>query len=892
MPKERLIIVDGNALVHRAFHALPPTMQTKDGVLTNAVYGFLTIFFKVLKELKPQYAVLTFDLAKKTFRHEQFVDYKATRQKQPDELYQQLPIVKEIVRAFNIPIYEKEGFEADDLIGTITKKIDGSVEKYIVTGDLDTLQLVDPLTKVFTLRKGVKDTIIYDRQAVQEKYQGLTPEQMIDFKALRGDPSDNIPGVKGIGEKGAVALLKKYHNLKNIYQNIKQIKGATQQKLIASKEQAFLSQHLATIVRDVPVNIKLADCRLDDFSLDQVYQVLSKYEFKSLLNQLSSIPQFKSGQPSLLSSLSQPKIKTDYQLVDTLAKAKQLRQQLAKQKIFSLDTETNSLDFISNKLVGFSVSWQAHSAYFVLADLLPEFKSILADPNYRKVGHNLKFDWHALHNSGVELQGIAFDTMLASYLLNPGTRQHALDKLAFSELGRRMLTYEELCGHGQKQIPLTEVPLDRLTAYASADADIAWQLYRKLEPLLKKEKLDSLFIDLEMPLLSVLATMENNGVVVDAKFLAKMDQKLKSKIKNLESKIYQIAGAKFNIASPLQLKEVLFDKLKIKSEKIKRIKTGLSTAASELSKMRSEHKIIPLLEEYRELTKLLNTYIEALPRLINPQTKRLHTSFNQTITATGRLSSSEPNLQNIPMRTDLGREIRLAFIAPAGYQIASLDYSQIELRIVAHLSQDPKMLEAFHQDEDIHRRTAAELNDVPLDQVTPTMRREAKSVNFGIIYGMGVYGLAQDAGISREQAAAFLDRYFSLHPGVSDYITKTKRFALQHGYVETLLGRRRYLPDINSGIFQLRQAAERMAVNMPAQGTAADLMKKAMLQVQQAIDAGKIKAKMILQVHDELVFEIKSSEVSSETKKIQASMEQAHHFAVRRQVFNNLGALV
>jgi DNA polymerase-1 len=890
MPKkEKLIIIDGNALVHRAFHALPPTMQTKSGQMTNAVYGFVTILFKVLKELKPKYAAVTFDVAKKTFRHEEYKEYKATRIKQPDELYEQIPIVKEIVQAFNIPVFEKAGYEADDLIGTITKKIDSDVEKIIVTGDMDTLQLVDYNTKVFTLKKGVKDTITYDINGVKERFSGLTPEQMIDYKALRGDASDNIPGVKGIGEKGAIELLKKYKTLENIYKNIDKIKGAIKDKLINDKENAILSKKLATIIRDISIKIDLKDCELADYNRQEVINVLQKYEFKSLLAQLQNVPQFKPQQSlfsNYASETSTSRLQNDnYHLIDTQNKFDEFYKKIKQQKIFALDTETNSLNFIDAKIVGASFSWEKEKAYFVLSEFIPQLKNVLEDKKYQKVGHNIKFDLHVLQNADINSQGVVFDTMIAAYLLNPGSRQNSLDKLAFAEFGHDMMSYEDLCGKGKQQISILDVDKNKLSYYACEDADYTWRLYQHLLPELEKKKLNKLFGKIEMPLIAVLKNMERNGVVIDEKFLSKMQKELEFRIKNLELRIYKLAGTEFNIASPQQLKEVLFEKLKITSTDIKKIKTGLSTAAAELAKMRDKHEIIPLIEEYREMAKLQSTYVEALPKLINQHTQRVHTSFNQTITATGRLSSSDPNLQNIPIRTELGKEIRKAFIAPKGYKILTADYSQIELRIIASLANDEKMIGSFKKGEDIHSRTAAEIHDVPLNKVTKELRRAAKSINFGIIYGMGAYGLSQDAGISQVEAQEFINKYFQLHKHIKEYIEQTKNTAHKLGYVKTLFGRIRYLQDINSGIFSVRQAAERMAVNMPIQGTAADLMKMAMIAVQEK----KLPAKMILQVHDELVFEVKEKEAEHLGKEIKKIMENIYQLNCPIEVHINIG---
>ncbi|MFH0818758.1 MAG: DNA polymerase I [Patescibacteria group bacterium] len=883
--KDKMIIVDGNALVHRAFHALPPTMQTKSGLMTNAAYGFVSILFKVVKELKPKYGVVTFDLAKKTFRHEQYAEYKATRKKQPDELYAQFPIVKEIVKAFNMPIYEMVGFEADDLIGTITKKIDGQIEKYIVTGDMDTLQLVDDETKVFTLKKSIKDTVIFDADAVREKYHGLGPEQMIDYKALRGDPSDNIPGIRGIGEKGAIELLNEFKTLENIFLHIKDIKSSLQTKLINGKQDAKLSKSLATILRDIPIKISLSDCEFKNYNQQKVIDVLQKYEFKNLLMQLQGVEQLK-PQASLFEKIENTAKRisdTDlhYHYIDNKTKLNDFLKLLAEQKIFALDTETDSLNFMNAKLLGMSISWNAGQAYYIdfIAEkelLNTKLRQILSNDKYQKIGHNIKYDWHVLNNQGVELSGIIGDSMIASYLLNPGTRQHSLDKLAFSEFGHTTMSYEDLCGKGKQQIPLIEVDKKQLNYYACEDADYTWQLYKKIMPELTTYNQTELYNKIEIPLVYVLKTMERNGVMIDAEFLSIMEKSVSKKIKTLEKNIFKQAGQEFNISSPLQLKEILFEKLNISTLSIKKIKTGLSTAAAELTKLRQEHEIIPLIEQYRELTKLQSTYIQALPKLINQRTKRVHASFNQTITATGRLSSSDPNLQNIPIRTDLGKEIRKAFVAPKNYKILTVDYSQIELRIIASLANDEKMIASFKNNEDIHARTAAEINNIDIKDVSKTQRRAAKSINFGIIYGMGSYGLSQDAGISKFEAQEFIDRYFKIYHKIKDFLENTKASARVKGYVETLFGRRRNISEINSSIFQVRQAAERMAINMPVQGTAADVMKLAMIEIQQRIDRQEIPAKMVLQVHDELVFEVHKDQAQKVGEQIKEIMETVY----------------
>ena len=908
--QQKLIIIDGNALIHRAYHALPP-LTTKDGTLINAAYGFTSIFLKVLKELKPEYVAVTFDRAKKTFRDELYHDYKATRVKQPDELYNQIPMVKEIIRLFNIPIYELDGYEADDVIGTIChlKTVDQpDIESVIVTGDLDTLQLVDDNTHVYTLKKGLSDTLIYDEKAVQERFSGLSPNQMIDYKALRGDASDNIPGVKGIGEKTAIALLNEFSTLDNVYKNIKssKIKESVRSKLIDQKDNAYLSQKLATIVIDVPINFKLQDAALKPFDLQAIIPVFQKYEFKTLLSKIPGEKEATAsttvkGQPAGSSGVVQ-----EYKTVKTEKDFEVLVKLLAQQKEFAFDTETTDLDPFTATLMGISFCFKAGQAYYVpIAQVegvglfekiklneswLKKLKPILEDEKIKKIAHNFKFDAQILKLvSDIKVQPFYFDTMVASYLLNPGSRNHNLDTLAFAEFGYQKISFDALVGKGKDRVPITQVPLEKLGFYSCEDADFCFRLYHKIKNQLEEIKVTDLFTNIEMPLIPVLMQMEEHGIKVDKKYLAVLAKELDQKIEKLTGQIHQIAGAEFNIASPLQLKEILFEKLKISAEGIAKTKTGISTAASELDKLRGRHKIIDLISEYRELTKLQSTYVEALPKLINDKTGRVHTSFNQTITATGRLSSSNPNLQNIPIRTEIGQKMRQAFVAEKGNKILTADYSQIELRIVAHLANDKNMIEIFKKGEDIHTSTAAKIHNLPLDQVTKEIRRTAKEVNFGVLYGMGIYGLSARTGISREKAADFIKKYFETFKGVKKYLDMTKEFAADNGFVETLFGRRRYLPEIHSGVQNIRAAAERMAVNMPVQGTAADLIKMAMIKIAQTLPKISPEAKMILQVHDELIFELPEKQVEKTAEYIKKTMENIYELKVPIVVDINVG---
>ncbi|MDD5032134.1 MAG: DNA polymerase I [Patescibacteria group bacterium] len=932
----KLIIIDGNALIHRSFHALPPTMATKAGEMVNAVYGFTAVLLKAIREFKPEYVVLTLDRKAPTFRHEQYKEYKATRVKAPDELYAQIPRVKEIAESFSIPIFEKDGFEADDLIGTITKSTDGKIEKIIVTGDMDTLQLVNDHTKVYTMSHGLSDSVIYDEKAVKERFS-LTPEQMIDFKALRGDPSDNIPGVKGIGEKGAIELLTNFKTLDGIYKNIesKKIKDRARDLLKEQKKQAYLSKDLATIKCDVDIDFNLEKTRFAGFNQEKVVKLFSELEFKSLLPRLHALAgqaeeTKEAREEKILDKFERNREMFKYILINEDKDFNSFLTKLKREPYFTFDTETSSFDPLTARLLGISFSWEEGEAYFLgfkNEDLSPpkrdpavagrikndnlfnynltpntqhptpkislhpwliKLKPIFANPGIKKYGHNIKFDTRVIEAQGIKVEGIAFDTMIASYLLNPGTRQHNLDALTFSELGFEKISKDDLLGKGREKITFPEVAEEKLALYSCEDADFTNRLVNKLKNELKKQKLDALFEKIEMPLTDVLAEMENNGILIDKKMLNKMSKKVSQKLEELEKKIYREAGNKFNINSTQQLREILFTKLAIPIDNIKKNKTGLSTAADELDKLKDLHPIIPLMQEYRELAKLTTTYIDALPKLINKKTGRVHTSFNQAITATGRLSSTEPNLQNIPVRTELGREIRQAFVADKGKKLVSFDYSQIELRLAAHMSGDTRMIKAFKEGVDIHTATAAEINQVNPEVVTKNMRREAKAINFGILYGQGPHGLSQSAGISYTRAKDFIDQYFLVHKDIKKFIDRTLADAKEKGYVETLFGRRRYLPEINSSVIQVKKGAERMAVNAPLQGTAADLIKAAMIKIHDLL-AEKENVKMLLQVHDELVFEMEEKEIKKITPEIKALMENVLKLKVPIVVETSVG---
>lgn len=920
MSKQKFAIIDANALIHRAFHALPPLM-TKDGVLVNAVYGFANILLKVLKDIKPDYIAVCFDVSRETFRTKMYAAYKAQRERGPEELYQQITLVKELVKAFNMTSFAERGFEADDLIGTLVSKIQNTtnkkqgnqIESVIVTGDMDALQLINDHTKVYTLRKGVSDTIIYDAAGVKNRY-GFGPDYVLDYKALRGDPSDNIPGVKGIGEKTASELIINFGHLEKLYEFIdnlnklaenklteklitKNLKKSIYDKLINHKKEAFLSKQLAAIKCDVPLDFNLENLKIKPFDAPRVVELFQNWNFKSLISRLPPAEKIIiKGQTSLFSKnnnqssltandLKNFEIRSGYQLINSEASYQNFLKKLSAEKEFAIDTETDGLDPFQNNLIGLSFCWQIGQAYYLPISLITkqkkltaELASILADKKFKKIGHNIKFDLEVLNSAGFQLNGLAFDTMIASYLLNPGTRGHNLDALVFTEFGYEMTPIESLLGpKGKNQLTMAEIALPRVADYSAEDADYTWRLYEKLKKQLLTNNLLDLMDKIETPLIPVLASMEKNGVLLDIKFLKKMSGEVTARLDILEKNIYKIAGKNFNVRSPLQLKEILFDKLNISTQGLGRTKTGISTAASELDKLAGAHPIVDLILEHRELAKLKSTYTDALPELISKKTGRLRTSFNQTVTATGRLSSSEPNLQNIPIRTELGRQIRQAFIAPPDYQIVAIDYSQVELRIAAAMSGDQKMITAFRHGDDIHRLTAAEVFDVPMDKVTPDMRRKAKEVNFGILYGLGPRGLSLRTGVSYDEALAFIDKYFTVFSTLKEYLEETIALAHSQEYVETIFGRRRYLPEINAEHQGIRAAAERAAVNHPFQGSAADLIKIAMINIHRLITEkfAPDDVKMILQVHDELVFEIKTNLAHEIAKLIQTEMESA-----------------
>ncbi len=883
--KKKLLLIDANALIHRAYHALPP-LTTKKGELVNAVYGFTSVLLNVMNRFEADYIAAAFDLKEPTFRHKEFKGYKATRVKAPDDLYKQIPKVKEVVKVFNIPVVEKKGFEADDLIATFSRQVKNlhpDTEVIIVTGDLDALQLVDNQTKVFALRRGMSDSVLYDEEAVKKRYE-LAPKQMIDYKGLRGDPSDNLPGVKGVGEKTAIELLKKYKNIEGVYKNLSDVKEGVRKKLEKGKIQAFFSKKLARLVTDAPVDFDLEKCRWNDFDRVKAINLLRQLEFFSLLRRLPGYEKFSKSQvlAEEPGKKLKEKIEVGWKKVSS-GEAPKVFRRIRDSKKVSLVTD----GWIDGRIRGIAAGLGSSEAFYIAFDdssVPEEIKKVLEDGSVKKIGYDLKMEYRIWQRRGAELNGLSFDVMLAAYLLDPGTKINQED-LVLEHLNVLLPREKDNSGQAILAFRDEEKEIKKLCRRAAYNFALSEILEDKLEQISREQfskygssTLKDVFHKIEMPLVKILGEMERAGVRINKIVLEGISKKLERRVKTLEKEIHRLAGEEFNVNSSQQLREILFEKLKISTRDIKKGKTGYSTASSELQKIRAAHPVIEKIEEYRELFKLKTTYLDTLPNLTD-KNDRLHTTFNQAVTATGRLSSSDPNLQNIPIRTDLGQIIRMAFEAEGGYRLVSADYSQIELRIAAHLSGDVKMITTFINGEDIHLATAARVNKVPLEKVTDRMRSAAKALNFGIIYGMSTFGFAQSAGVGREEAQEFIRKYFENYPQVSQYLGRVKEQARELGYVETELGRRRYLPEINSSNVQLRAQAERMAVNMPIQGLAADIIKLAMIEADKALSEFK-DAKMVLQIHDELLFEVSEKDAERFSRKIKNAMENVYKLSV------------
>ncbi len=881
-PKSRLFLIDASSYIYRAFFALPHLSNSK-GLPTNAAYGFTQMLLKVIKDHQPTHLAVIFDSKAPSFRQKLYLDYKANRPAMPEELKVQIPLIKEIVEGFKLKAVEKEGYEADDIIGTISQAAAAKgMKTMIVTGDKDMMQLVSD--KV-TLLDTMKDRITGPEQ-VRERF-GVEPNQVVEVLGLAGDSTDNIPGVPGIGEKSATKLIQEFQGIEHLLESLDKVgKAKVRESLVSFADQARLSKDLVTIDCDVPLEYELRDFQLSEPDQEKLQAIFRELEFTKLTQEFTSQRQLSSE---------------DYHLILKEEEFKQLIDDLKQAKGFALDLETTAKDPMRAELVGLSFSFRDHQAFYlpVAHDypgsprqldrdyVLKLLKPVLESEEIEKYGQNIKYDYIVLSHYGIKLAGVRSDTMVASYLLNPSRRNHNLEQISQEWLDHKLISFAEVAGSGKNAKCFAEVELERAKTYSCEDADVTYLLNKKLLPRLRKENLGDLFQKIEIPLIRVLAEMELNGVKIDQKALQKMSREFGRQLLGLLEKIYQLAGTKFNVDSPRQLREVLFERLGLPPGK--KTKTGYSTDVDVLTRLAQEHELPARVLEYRNLAKLKNTYIDTLPNLVNPKTGRIHTSFNQTVTATGRLSSSDPNLQNIPVRTEEGKRIRRAFIPEEGFIFLSADYSQVELRLLAHLSGDEALIQAFREDEDIHRRTASEVFGCSAEMVTGEMRRQAKVINFGIIYGMSAYGLATELNISPGQAQQCIDRYFDQYQGVKRYIEQTLKDAKKRGYVTTLMGRRRWLPDIQSKNAPARQFAERTAINTPIQGTAADLIKIAMINISKCLTRERLKTKMIIQVHDELVFEVPEQELSEIKELIREKMEGAVELKVPLKVDIGVG---
>jgi len=880
--KETLYLIDGSSYIYRAYYAIRHLSSPK-GFPTNALYGFTQMLLKVLKDRSPDHVAVVFDLGRQTFRTELYPEYKANRSAMPDDLVPQIGPIKEMVRAFNIPVLEKQGFEADDIIGTIARECeDAGMTVVVVTGDKDLMQIVSPNV---TLLDTMKDKVSGIPE-VLERF-GVEPERVVEILGLAGDTSDNIPGVPGVGEKTALKLIQEFGSLDALLERAGEVKGKTGERLREFAEQARLSRKLATIDRHTPVEYRYEDLAFSPPDTKRLADLFREYGFTTLMKELTSE-----------ASLSVE----GYRTVLSNQEFLELLQKLEAVPAFAIDLETTSLNPLQAEIVGLSFSCQDHEAYYVPVGhcypgapaqlsrekVLSAFAPLLTDTTRGKIGQNIKYDYQVLRQAGIEMQGLWCDTMLASYLLNPVRSSHGLDSLAVEFLDHKMISYQDVAGKGKEQISFAQVPVERAAVYSCEDADATFLLQRLFLPRLSEAGMDDLFFNLEMPLVKILAEMELQGVRLDLALLRELSGTFAGQLSALEKEIFATAGCEFNINSPKQLGEVLFGRLQLPAGK--KTKTGWSTDIDVLTKLALDHEIASLILQYRSISKLKSTYTDALPKLVDPATGRIHTSYNQAVTNTGRLSSSEPNLQNIPIRTEEGRKIRRAFIAEQGSLLLSADYSQIELRVLAHLSGDRVFCDAFAHDEDIHTRTASEVFDLLPGLVTPEMRRQAKTINFGVIYGQGAFSLARELGVSTKTAKEFIDNYFHRHSGAREFLDACVRDAEQHGYVTTILGRRLPIPDIGSSNGNIRAFAQRNAINYPIQGSAADIIKQAMVRVADRMRREGLKSRLIMQVHDELVFEVPEEERIQMELLVCHEMEQAVALRVPLKVDLNFGS--
>ena len=874
--EKRLIIIDGNSIINRAFYALPD-MSNSEGLKTNAIFGFVRMMFKIIEDYQPTHMSVAFDKKAPTFRHKQYADYKAGRKKMPDELAQQLQPLKDLLDKFNINRLELEGYEADDLIGTVARLgEENDFKVYIVTGDKDAIQLASHKTTTLITKKGVGEVEEYDYDSVLDRYE-MTPTQFIDLKGLMGDKSDNIPGVPGVGEKTGIKLLKQYSTIENLIEHTDELKGSIKKKIEENKDLALMSKELATIITNVPIEVKLEDLEYGDYNKDDVVEKFKEFGFTSLITKLLDI---EGGETTIKEEIDL-KIEHLDNVEDFIKKAEENKKVI----IDVIGKEGNILD---KRVLYVFLSLDGNEIYYVNEDELPQIKTLLSNPEIKKHGYDLKEDYILLKPYEIELNSMDFDITIAEYLIDSkSSTSYECSAIAMKYLTRKIKSKEDLLGKGAKAKKFDEIEFDELSAYIGDILNTVNGVYPKMEEKLKETEMDGLFYHVEMPLVEVLGSMEYIGMKVDKDQLNELKEKFTTIINELENEIFELAGEPFNINSPKQLGVVLFEKLGLPV--IKKTKTGYSTNAEVLEKLRDKHEIIDKITEYRQIVKLNSTYVEGLLKIINPKTGRIHSSFNQTITTTGRISSTEPNMQNIPVKTEMGRDIRKVFVADDNCKLVDADYSQVELRVLAHMSGDENMIDAFKHGEDIHSKTASQIFDVDIKDVTSKQRIEAKAINFGIIYGKTDFGLSQDLNIPVATAKAYIDSYFNKYPKIKEFMDEAVESATETGYATTILNRRRYIPEIKASNFIVRNQGKRFAMNAPIQGSAADIIKVAMVNVYNRLKENNMKSRLILQVHDELIVEAVDEELEMAEKIVREEMENAQSMDVKLDVDLNTG---
>ena len=875
---KRLIIIDGNSIINRAFYALPD-MTNSDGLHTNAVYGFTRMLFKIIDDYKPTHISVAFDMKAPTFRHKEFSEYKAGRKKMPNELGQQLQPLKELLDTFNIHRMEMAGFEADDLIGTVAKKAENDDFKvYIVTGDKDAIQLASNKTTTLITKKGVGEVEEYNYDSVVERYE-MTPTQFIDLKGLMGDKSDNIPGVPGIGEKTGIKLIKEFSSIENLIENTNQLKGSVKKKIEENKDQAVFSKKLATIITDVPIEISLDELSYGDYDKNAVIEEFKKFGFNTLIKQVLAMD---GGNED---SIVEEKIELN---INHLEDISAFKNEIEKTNKLFIKTVSKVGNILEKNLIYVFVSADGKNIYYINDEELELIKDIISNEEIKKIGYNLKDDYLALKPYDIQLNNMFFDIAIGEYLIDSkSSTSYECSDIAMKYLTKKIKSKEELLGKGAKAKKFSDLELEELSTYFGEILNIVYNVYPIMEKAFKEMDMEYLFYDVEMPLVEVLGSMEYEGMAVDKNQLEEIGNKFKEIISNLEEEIFTMAGEKFNINSPKQLGVILFEKLELPV--IKKTKTGYSTNADVLEKLRDKHEIIDKITEYRQIVKLNSTYVEGLSNIINPISGRIHSSFNQTITTTGRISSTEPNLQNIPVKTEMGREIRKVFIAKDNCKLVDADYSQVELRVLAHMSDDEHMIDAFQHNMDIHSKTASQIFGVDINDVTSLQRSEAKAINFGIVYGKTDFGLAQDLNIPVPKAKAYIESYFANYDKIKVFMDEAIKNATDKGYALTIFNRRRYIPEINSSNFMVRNQGKRFAMNAPIQGSAADIIKIAMVNVFTRLKDENLKSRLILQVHDELIVEALEEEIDKVCSIVKEEMESAVNLQVHLDVDLNVG---